>query len=503
MIRFKDGPRLPPRLLSDLVTDAPAVEITGISDSSRDIRPGEAFLCLPRTGMEAPAYMAAARQAGAAAVISVGDLPAGSPPAEVRLPDIPAAGRLLRRWFRTGETDVKLIGITGTDGKTSVTWMLRQALDGLHAPAWAVGTLGWIRGPDDIVSLGNTTPSMLTLHQLLALAGAEGVSALICEVSSHGIAQQRIAGLDFDVAVWTNLGHDHLHDHGGFESYAGIKAGFLKQVADAGGITICNADDPEVMARAPEGALCYGRGLYRHGLMLAWEQELPGMLRLLPSTPDGVGEPREIRIEDIPLGDFHAENLAAVGLILGVAFDVWTPNLEKLLGGISAPPGRLQPVDVGPWQVFIDYAHTPEALERCLLAARKLGHGRLLTVFGCGGNRDHEKRPRMGAIAARLADAIWITSDNPRDEMPEVIAAEIVDGIEQPYPTDVHLQLDRAAAIHEAVEAMEADDILVIAGKGAENTMEIGGDRLPWSDAETAAAAIREKNDRTMIRACA
>ncbi len=507
MIRFEDAPHMPARRLSELVPDTVSlhtdVEILGISDDSRDIQPGEAFLCLPRAGTDAPAYMAAARKAGAAAIISVGDLPTGSPPTELRLADTAAAGRLLRRWFRTEQVDTKLIGITGTDGKTSIAWMLRQALDGLHGPAWAVGTLGWTRGTEDIVSLGNTTPSMLTLHQLLAMAQATNASALICEVSSHGIAQQRIAGLDFDVAVWTNLGHDHLHDHGGFESYADIKAGFLSQVAGDGGITIGNADDPEVAARTPKGTLYYGRGLYRDNLAMAWEQELPGILRLLPAVPDGTGERREIRIEDIPLGDFHAENLAVVTLILSVAFDVWAPNFEKLLSGINAPPGRLQPVNVGPWQVFIDYAHTPEALERCLSAAQRLTHGRLLTVFGCGGNRDHEKRPSMGAIAARLADAVWITSDNPRDEMPEVIAAEIVDGIERPYPADIHLQLDRAAAIREAVEAMEPDDILVIAGKGAESYMEIGGHRQPWSDAEVAAAAMREKNDHTMIRACA
>ncbi len=494
-----------PRLLSELAVGDAApdrdVEIHGISDDSRNIQPGDAFLCLPRAGTKAPAYAQAAREAGAAAIITIDANPGDPQLPWLKLPDMESAGRLLRRWFGTEETSVKLVGVTGTDGKSSVVWMLRQALARLHDSAWAVGTMGWMKDADEIIPLGNTTPSLLTMHRLLAAADVAGAGALVCEVSSHGIAQQRIAGLDFDVAAWTNLGHDHLHDHGGFEAYADIKAGFLHTVANSGGLTVCNADDKEVVARAPEAARTYGHGLYRQELSLAWEQELPGMLRL--RTGMDSADALEIRVEDIPLGDFHAENMAAVGLILSAAFGIWLPKLEKPLTGITAPPGRLQSVDVGPWQVFIDYAHTPEALERCLLAMRRLTHHRLLIVFGCGGNRDHEKRPHMGEIAVNLADAVWITSDNPREEIPEVIAAEIVHGMPQPYPAKVHLQLDRGAAISEAVNDLEHGDVLVIVGKGAETYMEIGDRKLPWSDWEMAADALREKNDSMVLQACA
>lgn len=493
----------PPRLLSELATEGEKpsrdVEISGISDDSRNIRPGDAFLCLPRAGSRSDAFIEQAVAAGASAVISVGRSPHDVALPQLVLADMAAVGAFLCRWFGTEPGKVKLIGITGTDGKTSVAWMLREAVTRLRGKAWSVGTLGWMRGEGDVVDLGNTTPSLLTMHRLLAAAEDAGVAALVCEVSSHGIAQHRIAGLKMDVAVWTNLGHDHLQDHGGFTAYADIKSGFVRGVAEQGGVVICNADSAEVEARAPEKSLRFGHGLYRENLALAWEQELPGMVRFRSGLPkDG-----EVLVEDIPLGDFHAENLACVALVLLSAFDMALSDLPGLLGGISVPPGRMQPLGIGRQQIFIDYAHTPEALERSLATARTIARRRLLVVFGCGGERDREKRPAMGAIAVRLADVVWVTSDNPRGEIPEVIASEIVQGMPQPYPAEVHLQLDRGKAIAEAIAEMESGDVLLIAGKGHETYMEVSGRRLPWSDYGVAAEALREKEDFKSFKACA
>jgi len=246
----------PPRLLSELASEGEKpsgdVEVCGISDDSRHIRPGDAFLCLPRAGIRSGAFVEQAVAAGASAVISVGHSQDTELP-QLVLADVEAVGALLGRWFDTEPGRVKLIGITGTDGKTSVAWMLREAISRLDGKAWSVGTLGWMRSEGDVVDLGNTTPSLLTMHRLLAAAEDAGVAALVCEVSSHGIAQQRIAGLKMDVAIWTNLGHDHLQDHGGFAAYADIKSGFVRAVAERGGIAICNADAEEV-----DGA-CTGR----------------------------------------------------------------------------------------------------------------------------------------------------------------------------------------------------------------------------------------------------
>jgi len=470
--------------------------IRGICDDSRFARPGYAMMCLPRSGKQGSEFAAAAVQNGATAIISVGvnvetDLP------HLQLKNMQQAGQLLRRMFRTEGAGSHIYGITGTDGKTSIAWMLREALSRYQdRPVWSSGTLGWMKNPDDIRDIGNTTPSMLTLHAMLASACLEDVHAVVCEISSHGIAQQRIAGLEFKTAIWTNMGHDHLQDHGGYASYLATKAGFVQQVAAHGGNVVANADHADIRTYAPDQACWYGRGLFREDVDLAWEQELPGMLRL-KSGDD------EIVIEDIPLGDFHAENVAATALALMVSMAVQLHELPALLNNISAPPGRMQELDAGYGQVYIDYAHTPEALQRCLEAARKLTHHRLVILFGCGGERDREKRPQMGAIAAELADVVWITSDNPRGEMPAVIASEIEHGMSQPYSAEVHLQLDREQAIAKAIDGLRDGDVLVIAGKGHEAYMEVCGQRQPWLDADIATVYLHRKHGIVEMATCA
>jgi len=480
------------------------VKVRGLSDDSRRVKKGDVFLCLPRAKEKAQVFIEQATSQGASCVISVGmnGLDVALP--HLLLADMKAAGLLLRRWFGTEKSNVRLFGITGTDGKTSVAWMLREAMQRSFGKVWSVGTLGWIRDDDEVFDIGNTTPSLMTLHGLYALATQAGIAAVVCEVSSHGIAQQRIAGLPFSHAVWTTLGHDHLQDHGGFEIYAAIKKSFVDGVAESGGCVIGNGDDTGVFARLPEAALRFGRGLFRNGLNLVWEQELPGMLRLRQSGGSALTEAAndEVCIRNIPVGDFHAANMACVALLL-LQTGVSLHELPEHLEGISAPPGRMQAMNIGRWQVFIDYAHTPEALVSALLAAQKFTEQRLIVVFGCGGERDREKRPQMGEIATRLADVVWLTSDNPRGELPEVIASEIESGIPHPYPAEVHLELDRAAAIAAAIDDLQLGDVLLIVGKGHESYMDVCGQRLPWSDTEQAAQALHEKSDLTEFRACA
>ncbi|EAU54398.1 UDP-N-acetylmuramoylalanyl-D-glutamate--2,6-diaminopimelate ligase [Mariprofundus ferrooxydans PV-1] len=472
------------------------VLIMGICDDSRYVKPGYAMICLPRSRAHVADYVEAAGKQGATAIIAVGvsvtsDLPV------LHLASMQQAGLLLRRLFRTEEARTHFYGITGTDGKTSVAWMLREALTRYQPkPVWSCGTLGWLRAPDDILDIGNTTPSMLTMHAMLSSANLGGVHSVACEISSHGIAQERIAGIDFHTAIWTNMGHDHLQDHGGYETYLKTKAGFVQATAAHGGNVVANADHADIREHAPEHACWYGHGLYRDDVDLAWEQELPGLLRL--KSAEG-----EVVIEDIPLGDFHAENVACVALTLMVSMAIPLADLPKLLGRISAPPGRMQEVTAGYGQVYIDYAHTPEALDRCLQAARKLTRARLMVVFGCGGERDREKRPQMGAIAVEQADLVWITSDNPRGEMPAVIASEIEQGMSQPYAAEVRLQLDRDKAIGEAIATLAEGDLLIIAGKGHEAYMDVCGQRLPWSDEQVAEKYLHQKHSLAGEEMCA
>jgi len=468
------------------------VQLSGICDDSRQIKPGYAFLCMPRSDRRASEFAQMAIQNGAAAVISIGvpvqvDIPV------LQLDSMDELGALLRRWFGTEEATTRLFGITGTDGKTSVTWMLREVLvDRLQQSTWSSGTLGWINDTGVMQDIGNTTPALLTMHALLATAQQQQIANIASEISSHGIAQQRISGLEFHTAIWTSMGHDHLQDHGGYDKYLATKAGFINGCAKQGGHVIANADHPDICARAPESSKWYGHGLHRDDIDLCWEQELPGMVRLRHMG-------QEVLIEDIPLGGFHAENIACVALTLLTSLGVSFKELPSLLDGISAPPGRMQDLSAGLWQVFVDYAHTPEALKRCLEAARTMTRNRLLLVFGCGGERDREKRPQMGETAAQMADVIWITSDNPRGELPEVIASEIEHGISRPYPAKVHLQLDREQAIAAAVAELQSGDTLVIAGKGHESYMEISGSRVPWSDCDIANKYLANKG----MRACA
>ncbi len=470
--------------------------IQNICDDSRAIQTGDTFLLLPRAIHQTHEYIQAAISAGAANMIGVGATKISSAIPCLSLPNMHDLGVLLRRWFQTEQSQTQCMGITGTDGKTSVTWMLREALTRHYGKAWSSGTLGWMESAEHAHALPNTTPSLLTLHRLLAAASKQAVPALVMEVSSHGIAQERIAGLDFNAALWTTLGHDHLEDHGGFDAYASTKQSFVRHVAKHGGTVIYNQDQTRIHQRLQQEdftSFTYARGLHQPQVnILAWEQELPGLLRLASQN-------EEVVIEDIPVGNFHAENIAAVAQLLHAHLQLDLQTIAPLLHGISAPPGRMQPVQAGRWQVFVDYAHTPEALQACLDTSRAMTRGRLLLVFGCGGDRDHEKRPQMGAVAAEYADVIWLTSDNPRSEAPESIISEIKQGIATPHAVETYSQSNREKAIADAIAYMCIDDVLIIAGKGHEPYMEIHGVKKPWSDIACAHQYLSLKNQGEAI----
>ena len=478
--------------LSDLVSTlgvySEDVSIHGISDDTRTLQQGDAFLCLPRA-KDIGALVAEAEKKGASAIIFVGKISVEMNLPCACLPDMQATGLMLRRWFETEDSCLPCIGITGTDGKTSTAWMLREVLEKSLGSAWSCGTLGLVRDSDDITDLGNTTPSLLTLHTLLALALQAKVGALILEVSSHGIAQERIAGIPFSAAIWTTMGQDHLEDHGGFEPYLACKSDFITSVARSGGIVVANAGYTLIQQslQSVEGKVFwYAKG---QSADLNWNRQTHGIV-----FADNEGT---ISLKHMPVADFHAENLAAIVLLMKQVFHMGLAQFVSMDGQVTTPMGRLEPVDASQ-QVFIDYAHTAEGLSRCLQSAKDLTRAQLLLVFGCGGDRDKAKRPAMGAVASEYADECWLTSDNPRSEKQSVIAEDVLQGM-NPEKANIHVCHNRETAIYEAVAALHLNDVLVIAGKGHELYMEIHGERLPWSDKATALAAIQAKE----VRACA
>ncbi len=483
---------MPSQMLSDLMLGlgvySDDVLVTNICDDTRRIKAGDTFLCLPRVP-DKQAMVEKAIQAGVAAIIVVGSMEEKLAVPCACVPDMQAAGLLLRRWFNTEKTSVSCIGITGTDGKTSVAWMLREVLEQHLGSAWSVGTLGWQSSADELIDLGNTTPSLMTLHRLLALAEQQGVGALVLEVSSHGIAQERIAGLPIVSAIWTTIGHDHLEDHGGFEAYLAHKTSFMQSVASSGDTVVANADYNVIQQALEDIASQVSWYAQHQDADLSWKVD-HGMAYFKD-------ENGEVCLKQVPVADFHVENLAAVALLMREQFGLSLAAFQAYDGQLSTPTGRLEPVD-GASQVFIDYAHTAEGLQRCLQSARKLSQGQLLLVFGCGGNRDKAKRPDMGAVAMKYADVCWLTSDNPRDETQADIAADVLAGVDV-RPDNMHVVEDRAEAITQAVQALHHNDTLVIAGKGHESYMEIQGERLPWSDKEQARKALQQRQ----VQSCA
>ncbi|WP_142809315.1 UDP-N-acetylmuramoyl-L-alanyl-D-glutamate--2,6-diaminopimelate ligase [Tepidiphilus olei] len=478
-----------------------------VTHDSRQVQPGTLFLAWPGGKTDGRNYLSEALAAGAEAVLyEAGD--GWVPPADLT-PVRPLiaveglrslAGPLADRVYGSPSQSLWVAGVTGTNGKTTTSQWLAQALDALGVPCGVIGTLGCGR-IGRLEDQGFTTPEAPQIHAWLRGFLDAGCVAAVMEVSSIGLVQDRVAGVRFDVAIFTNLTRDHLDYHGSMEAYAAAKRRLFEcpdlQAA------VLDVDDPvgETIARE-----CVSRGLETWAVSLRGRPMLPGVRPLWLAQPPHEGtsgqrltlalEGRTLSLHLPAFGTFNASNaLLVLGALLarGVELD----RAVGVLGRLVPPPGRMQWIGgVAEPLVVIDYAHTPVALEQVISAlmptARSRG-GRLVVVFGCGGDRDRGKRPLMGAVAAQ-ADAVIVTSDNPRSEPPEAILADILAGIGR---TDILVEPDRAKAIAQAIEAADADDVILLAGKGHEPYQEIAGVRHPFSDqaeAEAALARWRERN---------
>ncbi len=542
MIQPPRGPRLARKRLRTPVRAAhPAAQWLAqvvspqahLTCDSRAVEPGDVFVALKGAQFDGRRFIPDAIARGAAAVIY--DATAFAWQDAWNVPNRPErelrrhCGSIAADWYRRPADDLLTIGVTGTSGKTSTALWLAQALDSLGHRTVMVGTLG-VGFADEFVDTGNTTPDAVMLHRRLRALVDAGADALTIEVTSIGLEQGRVDDMRFDAAVFTNLTRDHLDYHGTMAAYEAAKSKLFRWPGLAHAIV--NVDDP-AGARMAAIAASSGAELVRTSASGASDAELRA--RKVSVRADGLGFEifgafgvRQVYTEFI--GTFNVANLLGVLgtlLALGASIDAALNALQAL----QPVPGRLERVNVAPGErpggiaapmVLVDYAHKPDALEKALTACRPIVDargGELIVVFGCGGDRDGGKRPIMGEIAARIADRVIVTSDNPRTEDAAAIIEQIVAGIGNlgfnPLSSGyvglslderVRVEADRRTAIYEAIAHARPEDVVVIAGKGHEAYQEVGRAKLPFSDVTVAVEALRRERRRserlTEPRAC-
>lgn len=453
--------------------------ITGVTSDSRAVKDGFAFVALPGTKVNGASFIPQALKNGAAAIIAeAGNTPIINAKNPRRLLALMAA----RFYDRQPDT---IVAVTGTNGKTSVSVFVRQIWEQIGFRAASLGTIGVV-GPNGSEYLAHTTPDPVRLQELAANLANDKVEHLAIEASSHGLSQYRLDGLRLTAAAFTNLSRDHLDYHATLEEYFDAKMRLFEELLPTGAPAVINADMPEadaILARVlAKGLRCFTVGHKGHDL------------QLVAARRSGLGQELEIKTAtqthfiSLPLvGEFQVSNaLVAAGLVIAAGGEevLALHALESLKGA----KGRLELAGVtsAGASVFVDYAHTPDALKTAIEALRPYVSRKLSVVFGCGGDRDKGKRPMMGAIAEKLADAVYVTDDNPRTEDATHIRQEIL--VAAPKAAEI---ADRASAILAAVQNLQSGDILLVAGKGHEEGQIVGNEILPFSDHDAVGAALR------------
>ncbi len=460
------------------------IEISSLAYDSRRARPGTLFFCVPGEKVDGHEFAAAAVGAGAMGLVVERELEVGV--LQVVVPDARAAmAPLAARFWGDPTAELKVVGITGTNGKTTTAFLVREILEAAGMRCGLLGTVKQVVGGTE-EEVERTTPEAIDLQATFRRMRDGGDEACVMEVSSHALELHRCDAIHFDVALFTNLTQDHLDFHGDMEDYFGSK----RRLFEMGpGTAIVNVDDPygrrlageieERMTFSAEGAdadyAANDVSFDAHGS------------RFGVRTPAGETEVRTA----LP-GHFNVANVLAA-LAASAALGVEPEVAAAALAQAPPPPGRFEPLDEGQdFIVVVDYAHTPDSLENVLRAARRLTSGRLIAVFGAGGDRDRDKRPRMGLAAAEHSDLAVVTSDNPRSEDPDAIVAEVVAGIGE-GGVELEVEPDRRAAISLALRRAQPGDAVVIAGKGHEQGQEFeGGRKIPFDDREVASEELRK-----------
>jgi UDP-N-acetylmuramoyl-L-alanyl-D-glutamate--2,6-diaminopimelate ligase len=474
------------RLLDGIAPVARDVLLSDLTLDSRAVRSGGAFLACRGARHHGLEFAAEVARRGVQAILWEPD-GRTTPPAldsDIVLTAVPdlsrRASELADRFFGAPSRGLDVVGVTGTNGKTTCAWLLAQALDACGRRAAYLGTLG-SAFDGELVAGEMTTPDAVTAQRELASFRDRGARAVALEVSSHGLAQGRVSAVHFDAAVFTNLTHDHLDFHGDMQAYGAAKASLFER-SDLR-LRVFNTDDA-------------------FGAALAARPEFAGRIACSRVAKPAAGEGPQVFARDLDfgaqgtrftldtsfgaapvqsrlLGEFNVDNLLAVLAVL-LGSGVAPATAAAAVSAISAPPGRLETFAAeGRALAVVDYAHTPDALEKALTVLRRHCEGRLWVVFGCGGDRDKGKRPAMGAVAAQRADAVVLTDDNPRSEDGDAIIAAIQPGLGN-KPAEVIR--DRRAAILHALREARAGDVVLVAGKGHEEYQLVGGERLAFSD---------------------
>jgi UDP-N-acetylmuramoyl-L-alanyl-D-glutamate--2,6-diaminopimelate ligase len=471
------------------------LDITDIAYHSRQVKKGTLFVAIPGAKEDGHRFIEEGIAHGARAVI-VEQMPP-------RLPDITlvkvrdarkALAQISTEYFANPSRQITLVGITGTNGKTTTSYLIESMIKAAGKTIGVIGTINYrLRGKEQPAA--TTTPQSYDLQQLLREMVADGAEYVVMEVSSHALDQERVRGCHFDVGVFTNITPEHLDYHEDMDQYFAAKKRFFHEILPASEKdpwAIINLDDP--LSRdlqqglPPLRQLTYGLNqgvvhVQQHGL------SLKGTEATL-ATPSG---PLEIRTPLI--GEYNLYNImaaTAVGIVLGIPRETIIQGIQSL----PLVPGRMERIGEGdPW-VFVDYAHTPDALEKAIKEVKRLAHGRVVVVFGCGGDRDRTKRAPMGRIGVHGSDLAIITSDNPRTEDPLRIIEEIEKGAKEISPSRYLVIPNRREAIKQAIASAKGEDCVLIAGKGHEDYQIIGAERLPFDDREEARKALKERRER-------
>jgi len=474
---------------------APDAEVSLVTSDSRKVKPGALFVAVPGARSDGHDFAAAAARAGAVAVLA--ERPVACAPATLLL--VPSARRALAlaaaAFLGHPAERLSLCGVTGTKGKTTVTYLVEACAAAAGIPCGVIGTVSW-RVPGRTRPASHTTPDATEVQALLAEMADAGARVAILEVSSHALDQERVAGLSFRAAGFTNLGRDHLDYHPDVESYFQAKRRLFVERLAPDGVAVVNAADPHGARLAAELAAA-GRTSWRFGIPgaeIAPRDVRTGMdgTQAVLDTPRG-----EIRVRSPLVGAHNLENLmTAAGLAL--ALRIPAAAVAAGLSSSQGAPGRLERIDGRGVAAFVDYAHTPDSLAAACAALQALSPRRLVAVFGCGGDRDRGKRPLMGRAAGAAADLVVVTSDNPRTEDPDAILAAIVPGVEETGLRRISADearagargfaviRDRRAAIALALEAARPGDAVLIAGKGHEDYQIVGTERRHLDDREEA-----------------